>query len=180
MWTITYTIVLSDYPHITITSDASQSFKIEVRDPCKVPLLTFIPSVLTPRTYTLKQFPIGPFDIEPFTISSAWCAYSYSPFRTDDSNIDSAITFNTAADPPQFTYYSDSDLQTGPSQHMMADSVVSKVYTITVEGISDTLTVTSDFTLTILNPCFDSTITFITAPSSLDSTHDFICYIGAV
>ena len=49
---------------------------------------------------------------------------------------------------------------------MIANKVLGIVYTITMTGESDTITDTSDFMLTVKNPCFDDDITKVNTPVS--------------
>lgn len=158
MWDITYEVYLASYPGVTITSVVNQKFQIEVHDPCKAPLLSFNPVAQTDRSYTLIQTAIGPFMISPFTLSSSWCAHSYS-YTCSYPSIAAAITFDAAAVPPTFKYYLDADLETSTSQFMIASAIASEIFTITLTGVSDTVTSNVDFKLTVLNPCSDSTFT---------------------
>ena len=76
-----------------------------------------------------------------------------------DPLIEAAITFDATASPPTFTYFLDEDLKLDSSTSMMADGIPSKVYQVTVEATSLTVSVESEFDLTIYNPCLNSTIT---------------------
>ena len=61
---------------------------------------------------------------------------------------------------------------------MLADGVDTKDYTITIRGVSDTIDVTTTFTLKISNPCGDPATSSITQPAALNPTHEVTYYIG--
>ena len=153
LWDITFTVKLVDYPSVTATSIAAQSFAINVRDPCKVPLLTFTPNPITDMSYTLLQ-PNVTLPMETFTISSDWCIRSYT-YVADDVTIYDAILFDDTPTAPSFTYGFTTDLQISPTQYMLADAIIYKDYIITITGVSETINVSTTFTLTINNPCVD-------------------------
>ena len=102
---ITYEVKLAGYPSVKVLSNAAESFQIDIRDPCKEPLLTFTPETTDDMSYTLLQ-QSETYPMETFIISSPWCTRSYTN-STSDPYINAAITFDNTPLAPAFTIFLD-------------------------------------------------------------------------
>ena len=107
--TVSYTFSLEAYPGVSVTAAPEEQFVIEVKDPCKSPIITFDPVPTLDQSYTLTQAAV-PVPISPFVLNYPWCDHSYAYGTSDDAHIKVLIAFDTAVDPPVFTFLYNEDL----------------------------------------------------------------------
>ena len=139
-----------DYPAVTVS--ATSPVTVIIKDPCKAPLLSVTASTLVNQSYYIASGPLG-YTIDPFTVSSSWCPLTYTTV-TSDVTADAAISFNAATQTYAFNYSSDLNL------------VALSPFTVTVTGTSDTVSQSTTFTLTFLDPCGDPARSSIVTPPS--------------
>ena len=142
----------------------AEPFVVTIIDPCDKPD-SLTASSATAQEYTITADP-KTYQVPAFTPVPAWCAITYT-YTVDDSSGGGAVAFEDDQNVRQFTFDYEDDLDfCGP---------VSTDYTVTVLGeigITETKTDSTSFTLTLKNPCIDSSHVSFEKPGIISQLYE--------
>ena len=106
------------------------------------------------------------YQVPVFTSDPAWCAVTYSYSVTEPAK-DTAVTFDNDASSREFTFNYSADLD------LCGSSSIDYLMTVTGEiGMTEKQTNSAQFTLTLNNPCIDSSFVTIEADVLLDQRYE--------